>query len=142
MVFDWIELLEKFLKEGVDSEGFEFDREDAERAYYRWTRSTAAINYALVHEDRMVGCICGLMAPHYFNTKKHYYYEHMWYVLPEFRDKGGGIRLLKAVERECKMRGINHIIMSHSASYMSDYFKQLYGRLEYKLLEYHYIKGV
>ncbi len=136
----WTALVESFYKEGVDNYGFGYKRQDAERSYFLWLGRQPG--YVLQHEGEIIGCIGGVIAPHYLDYSTLYFHECIWYVKPEYRNKGGGIKLLARVEKECRKRGVSKMVMTHTYSMMPEYFESLYTKLGYTKLETKYIKDV
>jgi len=61
-------------------------------------------------------------------------------VTPEIRARGGGIKLLKKTEAECKKRGIEHMIMANQERFMASNFERLYPKLGYGKIESLWIK--
>lgn len=55
-------------------------------------------------QDKQVGFICGVLQPHYLNTKIITFTELFWWVLPEFRNGRAGIMLFE----EFREFGIQH----------------------------------
>jgi GNAT superfamily N-acetyltransferase len=136
-VHDWVHLVESFLAEGIDDYNFGFDRASCERAYFTWTNSQ--IGFFLERDGKKIGCIAGQVLPHAFNHTLLFFNEAMFYILPEHRGIGA-IMLINAVKRECKKRGIQKMVMGHTAS--TPKVGLFYQRLGFKPLESHYVKDV
>lgn len=68
------------------------------------------------------------------------YQEMVWYVDEEHR--GGGVRLMKHLEKWCAEQGIKHIIMAFLYSSMPDRLLDFYKRMGYEPLEMHLMKRV
>jgi len=138
---DFIKLIKRFEQEGID-EGiqFGFNYDDLEKTYYGWIQSQPGL--MLEHNGEIIGCIAGIVVPFLANYSTLYCLEHIWYVVPEYRDKGGGIRLLRTFEKVLKEMGVKKLIMAHSLTFKARYFRRLYKRLGYKPLEAQYIKDI
>jgi GNAT superfamily N-acetyltransferase len=139
---DWIDLLKGFLSEGVDKYGFDYDEESARQAFFVWTNNPRTITYFLEHEERIVGCICGITTPHFFNAHNWYYYEHLWVVEKQFRNRGSGIKLFRETEAECKRRGIKHMIMANQKHFNSELFTKMYKKFGFEEMESTWIRKV
>ncbi len=70
--------------------------------------------------------------------------EVFWFVLPRYRGGPAGIRLLHTFDRWCKINGVTIGAMIHLAQETSGLAKwqleKLYGKLGFRLVEYHFIK--
>lgn len=139
---DFVPMLQNVWDEGMDRFNYGYNEYCAERIFFLWQANPRTINFVLLQRDRLVGFMAGITAPHNVNYWKWYYYEHMWYVMPEYRSGGGGIKLLNATEAECKIRGISHMIMGHQVHFMKDYFHRLFPRLGFKEAEHLWVKEV
>lgn len=141
-LLDWLALVKDFLGEGVDKYGFGYDQQSAEQAFFVWQNNPRTISFVLEHDSRLIGCISGITSPHYFNANNWYYYEHLWVVAPEFRGRGGGIRLLLATIGECERRGIKHLIMANQKHFKAEEFNKMYQKLGFEPMEQLWIRKV
>ena len=137
---DWIHLVEEFLKEGIDEYNFGYKKEDAETTFFLWIARQPA--FLLEHGGEIIGVLAGSVGTHFFNYAGTYFQEAMWYVLPKYRHTSGGLKLLRAMEQECKRRGITKMVMAHTYSLMPRHFQKLYKGLGYKRIETKYIKDI
>lgn len=138
-VFEWVELVKKFLAEGIGEYGWGVDDESLHRTFHSWDPRFA---WGLENDEgRLVGCLTGLCVPFFFNHRNLLFQESMWYVEPEFRGTGGGLMLYRRCESDCRKYGITRMIFAHTR-YMTDEFQQIYKRLKFTYLETHYEKVI
>jgi len=94
----------------------------------------------LVAEDgEIIGSIGGLSAPWMLNYGQRTITETWWYVDPLRRGGSTGIKLLKEFERKAKQMGCTHCIMA-TQNNNEEKLGKVYQRLNYRPLEYQYIK--
>ena len=136
-IHDFKRLVHAFYDEGVDRYGFGLNDEHLESAYFRWIEGH--IGLFLLKDGEVIGGIAGLLIPYILNLDTFYFHEMFWYVDPEYRAKGWGIRLLTEAEREAKRRGAKLIMMVHAHS-MPQEMDSIYRRLGYRICETNYIK--
>jgi GNAT superfamily N-acetyltransferase len=136
-VFAWSELAKQFVAEGLKDYEWGLNEEDLHTTYHLWDKE----NWGFLLEDKgkIVGCLAGIINQHFFDYSNNFFHEYMWYVKPDFRGTGGGIKLYRALERRCNERGIKRIVMGHT-SYMAQDFEKLYKKLGFTYLQSHYEK--
>ena len=128
-------LLEKFHKEAVEEYGLKCDRgllELAIQKHYKYAT-------VLVVGDEVVGLIAGQIVD-YPLQKEKIFQEMVWYVTKEHREHG--LKLLKAIEDQCKKEGIRAVIMVAMGNSMKEKLDRIYKFMGYKELETQYIKVV
>lgn len=81
---------------------------------------------------RMVGYCCMVLTPglHYRSTFEAR--MDIFWLAPEYRGRMGGARLFRAVEAECKRRGVKRIYVGSKLSHDST---RLFQALGYRLVE-------
>ncbi|MCK4276439.1 MAG: GNAT family N-acetyltransferase, partial [Phycisphaerae bacterium] len=95
-------------------------------------------NTLVLEMDRkVVGLISGKVIS-YPLQKAKLFQEMIWYVSKDYRRYG--LKLLKELEKRCKDRGINMIIMVALGNSMAERLHNYYERLGYRELETHYIR--
>ena len=133
----------ELIKEGsgkLDTWGMGYKQHDAEHTFFIWRQHQIA--YVLTDGEKVVGILAGLLAPYFLNYESVYFQEILFYIRPEYQGKGGGPKLYKAVEAECKKRGVKKMIMAHTYKGNPEGFRKFYKRLGYKAFEVQYIKGL
>jgi GNAT superfamily N-acetyltransferase len=135
-VFEWVELVKEFLSEGIHTYNWGISEDNLHTTYHLWNKD---FGFLLEDEGKIVGVLAGSVAPHFFNYSNIFFQENMWYVRKEFRRKGGGILLYRALVRRCRERGIRRIVFGHT-KIMKNEFEKLYGKLGLTYLESHYEK--
>lgn len=63
--------------------------------------------------DKLLGMVGVFVVPFMFNREKVSAHEVIWWVEPEARSTGAGVKLLDAVEPMCKEIGVGAIQMMH-----------------------------
>lgn len=91
----------------------------------------------IYRERELLGAIGGLVFPD-FPTGDLVAQELFWFVLPGQR--GAGLRLLRAFELRCAMRGAKRLLMIHLAGLNDAAMTRVYERTGYTLLEKIYSK--
>ena len=86
------------------------------------------------------GVILGIVYPLFYNTNILIAQELGWWVEPEYRGTTISIKLLKEFEQEAKKRGVSKIIMICLETQNPDGLKNIYERMDYKALEFSYVK--
>lgn len=130
-----VALIERFHAESVEMYGFDCNRKLVTQAIQKHH------NHALILE--VCGEVVGLVAGHLIECPlqaRRVYQEMIWYVDAEYREHG--IKLLRALEKRCKERGITSIIMVAIGSSMKEKLDRVYKAMGYNELETHYIKGL
>lgn len=136
-VFAWVELVYKFLAEGIEDYDWGVNELHLHETYHKWDKKN--FGFLLVDGDRVVGVLAGSIGNHFFNYDNKFFNESMWYVIPEYRSKGGGILLYRACLKRCKELGITRLVFGHT-SQMKEEFSKIYKRLGFTYLESHYEK--
>jgi RimJ/RimL family protein N-acetyltransferase len=91
-------------------------------------------------DDRLVGVLIGTIAQHFLSPVL-IAQEIMWYVLPEFRQGSGSIRLVKEFENWAKELGAFAIVMaSFKGTDSDDRLSAIYEKRGYSLIEQHFFK--
>jgi GNAT superfamily N-acetyltransferase len=94
--------------------------------------------FGLVAEDnnKLVGMLGIILAPHLFNNKVIVAEEIAWWVEPEHR-KGVGEDMLRIAEAALKKKGVKHFSMKYltNKNMSPEIMKKLYGRKGYKETE-------
>jgi GNAT superfamily N-acetyltransferase len=87
--------------------------------------------------DKMVGGLGCVKGPdlHYPRITA---VETFWYVTPEHR--GSGLKLIKAFEAWAKRNNCDACAMIHLADSFENRLPNLYNRLDYELVEQHFVK--
>ena len=126
-------LIKEFQKESLDEYGLFCDDKVARIAMLKYVKD------ALILEDEkvVVGVIAGFETSYPLSDEK-VFQEALWYVKQEYRK--WSVEILRALEKQCKERGIKKIIMCHLDKEKA--FKKFFENLGYRYLETHYIKGI
>jgi len=138
-VFEWVELVKKFLAEGIGEYGWGVNETDLHTTYHNWDKKNFA--FLLQDENKIVGVLAGSLGYHFFNYDNKYFQESMWYVLPEYRNKGGGILLYRACLERCKKLGIKRMVFGHTKQ-MHKAFEKIFKGMGFTYLESHYEKVI
>jgi GNAT superfamily N-acetyltransferase len=138
-VFEWCELVHQFLDDGIDEYGWGVSENDLHTTYHTWDKKNWG--WLLEHEGEIVGVLAGVVVPHFFNHKFLLFNEFMWYVRPEFRGTGGGLRLYRAAYDRCKEYGISRMVFGHTKHMKKDFIR-IYEKLGFTYLETHYEKVI
>lgn len=135
-VFPWCELAKSFIKEALTDYDWGMNEDDLHTTYHLWEKDWV---FLLEDENKIVGCLAGIVVPHFFDYGNEFFNEFMWYVLPDSRNSGGGLQLYRALVRRCNERGIKRIVMGHT-KYMAQDFEKLYKKLGFNYLQTNYEK--
>ena len=107
------------------------------------TLENYAKNYiGIVAEENgeIVGVVGGLVSSSIFDKGQLVGQETIWYVDKRFRGGVIGLKLIKAFEEECKIRGAKLIAMVNMGNLYTDVLDKIYKRRGYKLMERQYIR--
>jgi len=135
-VFEWCDLVHRFVEECIKEQDWGCNDEDLHKTFHSWDPRFA---WGLVHEDKLIGCLTGIVVPHFFNYANLIFQESMWFVIPEFRNTRGGIMLYKRCEEDCRRYGITRLAFAHT-KFMKEGFEKIYQGLGFSYLETHYEK--
>ena len=124
-VHDFVSLIERFLSEGIDGYKFGLRQEDVETTFFLWVNRELPL-LLLEHEGNVVGCLGGNLSPHWFDYTTIIFNEMIWYVLPEHRKSGGGLMLIRAMEKHCKKINVVKMSMGHTHSVMPEELRKLF----------------
>jgi len=136
-VFPWCELAKDFVAESLKDYNWGLNEEDLHTTYHLWDTDNWC--FLLEHEGEIIGCLAGIVVPHFFDYSNVFFNEFMWYVKPEHREGGGGLKLYRTLEDKCNEQGISRIVMGHT-KYMASNFEKLYKKLGFTYLQTHYEK--
>lgn len=138
-VHEWVDMTEKFNEQVLLDENFDwgFNRENCEDTYFAFIRDQ--ICFWLEHDGKRVGCIACVESRHLYNYAFRFCLEVMFYVEHQYRS--GARVLIKAVEEECKQRGINRIVMAHM-THNKENIGSFYKALGYRECEWQYQKDL
>ena len=136
-VFAWSDLAKEFVKEALTDYSWGLNEDDLHETYHLWDKT----NWGFLLEDKgeIVGVLAGVVVPHFFDYSNSFFNEFMWYVKPDYRKSGGGIKLYRALEKRCRERGVTRLIFGHT-KYLADDFTKLYKKLGFTYLQTHYEK--
>ena len=81
--------------------------------------------------DKPVGLIAGGVANFFFSPAT-YAYDHVWYVLPEYRGSRTALRLLKMFESWSKAQGCVSLCMGVSTGIASEKTGRMFERLGFR----------
>ncbi|MFZ2950891.1 MAG: GNAT family N-acetyltransferase [Desulfuromonadaceae bacterium] len=113
------------------------DPDHATKTYQRMIRSGAAVVFALMVGDKVVGGLGGIKGPD-LHHPRIVAVETFWFVLPEFRGKG--LRLFAAFENWAVEKKCDAVAMVHLTDSQPEILEKLYRRKGYELIEKHYLK--
>ena len=136
-VFKWVALAKEFTSEAIETYNWGFNEENLHTTYFLWDKKDWG--WLLQDGDEIVGCLAGMVTPHFFNYDNLFFNEFMWYVKPDYRSQGGGLLLYRALVKRCKEKNVKRIVMGHT-SYMIMEFEQLYEKLGFTYLQTNYEK--
>jgi len=126
-------LIDKFHKEAIEMYGLRCNKETMEKAI----RKHYGHAMVLIADGEVVGLMAGHIVDYPLENRK-IFQELIWYVSKKYRTHG--VRLLRAIEKQCKDKGIQMIIMVAMGSSMKEKLDRIYKIMGYKELETHYIK--
>jgi GNAT superfamily N-acetyltransferase len=135
-VFEWAQLAKDFINEALQEYNWGVNEDDLHTTYHSWNKD---FGFLLQDEGKIVGCLCGIVTPHFFDYENKFFSEFMWYVKPEYRNKGGGLLLFRECQRKCIEAGVTRMVMGHT-KYMKEEFENLYTKLGFTYLQTHYEK--
>lgn len=106
------------------------------------TRKCIKDNLCLVFDvdGKAEGFICGVKGVLLANFDVMTGTELAWWVNEDQRESGGGIKLLRAIEKRAKDEGIKYWSMAYMQSSMPDSIKKVYDSMGYKINESLYTK--
>lgn len=83
---------------------------DVDEARYKWIESQGGLHLCTIRADsKLVGYFILTLIPHlHYKSAGLMAYTDVYYILPEFRKGGAGVRLIKFVERTLKLRRVSH----------------------------------
>jgi len=136
-VFAWVELAKAFIGEALVEYDWGMNEDHLHQTYHLWDKKNWG--FLLEHEGEIVGVLAGIVVPHFFDYDNQFFNEFMWYVKPDYRKSGGGIKLFRALEDRCREHNINRIVMGHT-KYMASDFEKLYTKLGFTYLQTNYEK--
>ena len=93
-------------------------------------------------ENKIVGFAAGVKAPSLGSSKAVVGTELAWWVLPDYRKGGSGIKLLEFMEKLAKEGGVKYWNMVSMQSSMPDKVNSMYKRKGYKLSEMTFTKVI
>lgn len=128
-----MELIHQFQAESLDDFNMLCNDEIAKQIIIN------GLDNALVVEidNKIVGVIAGIISNYPLNNEP-IYQEIIWYMDKNYRRYG--IRLLEALEKECKSKGIKHIIMVSTGESMRGKLDSFYSKQGFKYLETQFVK--
>ncbi len=126
-------LLKEFHEEALKEHGLKCEGEEMNRII----KEIYANAIVMVVDNEVVGVIAGKVIE-YPLQKDKIFQEMIWFVSKNYRKHG--MKLLKALEKRCKERGIRMIIMIAMANSMAEKLDRIYKIMGYHLLETQYIK--
>lgn len=136
-VHAWAELAKEFVNEAIDGHKWGINEKDLHTTYHLWDKKNWG--WLLSDGDEIVGVLAGIVTPHFFNFDNQFFNEFMWYVKPDYRSRGGGLLLYRALIKRCEEKGIKRIVMGHT-SYMIFEFENLFEKLGFTYLQTNYEK--
>jgi GNAT superfamily N-acetyltransferase len=86
-------------------------------------------------DGKLVGFACGVVGALLGNASIKSGTEIAWWVEPEHRSGGNGIKLLKHIEELARKTGIKYWNMAYMESSMPEQIKGIYEKLGYKRTE-------
>ncbi len=135
-----VKLVKEFFKESLSEYGLLIKDETIFETIEHYINNLIGI---VVEEDgEIVGVIGGLVSPSIFDKTQLIGQETIWYVNKKCRNGSIGLKLIKAFEEECKIRGAKLIAMVNMGNLNTEILGKLYRHRGYKLMEKQYIKGV
>lgn len=111
----------------------EFQPEMVEGMALRCMEEGLCLVYEVDHA--VVGFICGIKGCLLANGDVSVGSEVAWWVNPDYRDTGAGLKLLKGIERKAKSLGIKYWSMIYMQSSMPENIKRIYDKMGYELSE-------
>lgn len=90
--------------------------------------------------DGVQGFICGVKGPLLANFDAVVGTELAWWVNEDFRSSGGGLKLLRAIEKKARTEGVKYWNMAYMSSSMPESIKRIYESMGYELNECLYQK--
>lgn len=92
-----------------DEQGIEWDDKASEKTLSMMLEDENNIIF-IAKTEVAIGMICGVIYPVWYNHNVNMAQEFFWYVKPEKR-RGVGLKLLEALEKEVKARGVKTFAM-------------------------------
>jgi GNAT superfamily N-acetyltransferase len=94
---------------------------------------------SLKDKEKLVGYFLGFKARTPHSKDETYVMQDSLFIHPDYRGGGGGIKLIRKLEEECKAQGISRILL---CSRMHNDIGSLFERLDYVPSEIYYSKYV
>lgn len=119
-----------------------YDEPMQDDAVEAMTRKCIDDNLCLVFDvnGNAEGFICGVKGVLLANFDVMTGTELAWWVNEEHRDSGGGIQLLRSIEKRAKEEGIKYWSMAYMQSSMPESIKKVYDAMGYEINESLYTK--
>ena len=119
-----------------------YDEPMQDDAVEAMTRKCIEDNLCLVFDvnGKAEGFICGVKGVLLANFDVMTGTELAWWVNEDHRESGGGIQLLRSIEKRAKAEGIKYWSMAYMQSSMPESIKKVYDAMGYKINESLYTK--
>lgn len=102
---------------------------------WSWGMQNGIMSVFIAEKDcRVIGALGAAFLPDAFSGQS-IAVENFWFVFPEFRDTGIGLRLLERFEEEAKARNCRRVAMVHLANLYPESLRKLYVSRGFKLGE-------
>lgn len=134
------EMMESFQAEGLEEYTLGHNRESAGAAAELFIRQH--IGVVAIQDDKVIGCLGGCVTEFMLNSDSIVFQEILWYVAPEKRSTGVGIKMLYKTMELAKEVGATHMILAHTGKVLPEMLSKLYGKLGFEVLETQYIRGL
>ena len=131
-----LKLIEEFSDDKLSLFGMSFDKKGAGLYFDFMINSESLVAFVAEVDGKIVGMISGVIGSKVF-TASRTLQEMGWFVSK--KNRGVGIRLLRAFENEGKIRGCSDILIG---GFASDPSNEIYKKLGYREVQTSYIKEV
>lgn len=132
-------LTEGFHEQDLEGWSLGHTKESADAAVEMFIKNGLGI--VAIKDDEIIGCLGGFITPYWLNALSIVFQEIMWYVKPEHRKGGTGVRMLKRSMEIAKDAGATHFVMAHTGT-QANKLSKLYTKLGFVPLETQYIRGI
>lgn len=125
-------------KETIYPDGKEQLNPDLE-VYLDAEKNDLLIFISLKEEGKLIGYFLGVKYKYPHSQNEFYVMQDSIFIHPDHRGNGGGIKLIKKLEEECRMMGVTRILL---CSRSHNDITKLFERLNYNLSEVYYSKYI
>jgi GNAT superfamily N-acetyltransferase len=107
--------------------------------YIEAEKNNSLIFISLKKDNKLIGYFLGIKYQYPHSKDEYYVLQDSIFIHPDFRGIGGGVKLIKKLEEECKKEGVSRILLCSRAH---NNITKLFERMDYNLSEVYYSKYI